>query len=128
MARCPGGLGRERRKRHGGSARRRRGRGALQGLVDKCSEAGLEDKARSWVSSGENQPLQPDEIERMLGGEKIEALAQQAGQPPEDVKAALAQALPHVVNVLTPEGKIPDDTQLAALGDRLARGGQSGGG
>lgn len=64
----------------------------------------------------------------MLGGEKIEALAQQAGQPPEDVKAALAQALPHVVNVLTPEGKIPDDTQLAALGDRLARGGQSGGG
>ncbi|MGI8564327.1 MAG: YidB family protein [Candidatus Dormibacter sp.] len=70
---------------------------------------------------GENQPLHPDDIERMLGGEKIEAVAQQAGQSPEAVKAGLAQALPHVVNALTPEGTIPDDTQLAALGDRVAQ-------
>ncbi len=103
------------------------GSGALSGLVDRFGQAGLQDKARSWVSNGDNQPLHPDEIERMLGGDTIHAVAQQAGQSPEDVKAGLAQALPHVVNALTPEGKIPDDGQLAALGDRLVQRDQPGG-
>ena len=40
--------------------------GGLGGMLDKFRGAGLSQKADSWVSTGPNQPLNPDEVERVL--------------------------------------------------------------
>lgn len=101
------------------------GSGALNGLVDRFNQAGLGAKAQSWVSAGENQSLHPDEVERALGSDAINAIADQAAKSPQEVKAGLAHALPRVVNALTPEGSVPDDAELAGLGERLARAASS---
>jgi uncharacterized protein YidB (DUF937 family) len=80
----------------------------LQGLVDKFTKAGHETKARSWVSTGANEPLSRDEVVQTLGDEKVAELAKEAGISHDEAANQLAVAIPKVVDELTPEGKVPE--------------------
>jgi uncharacterized protein YidB (DUF937 family) len=90
---------------------RGRRRGGLQKLLSSLQSQGAGDKAQSWVSTGENMAITPQELEQAVGSE-IEQIAQQAGASPEETKEVLAQALPQVVDKVTPNGQIPDQAQL----------------
>jgi len=82
--------------------------GGVDGLVQKFQGAGAGGKAESWVGTGENEPVSPDEVTRALGDEQVDAVAQEAGVSRDQAAGGLAELLPQLVDQLTPGGKIPD--------------------
>lgn len=95
--------------------------GGLGGLMGKFRGAGLGPKADSWVSTGPNQPLDPDELERALGPEELQQIADQTGMTVEEVREKLAAGLPEVINHVTPKGEVPDDNALGGMLDKLGK-------
>ena len=99
------------------------GQGGLGGLLEQMQRAGLEQQARSWVSTGPNLPLPTDQVGQIFGHEGVDAIARHAGLTPEETSDGLAELLPEVVDHLTPEGRVPDLDQLRRsvedLGQRL---------
>jgi uncharacterized protein YidB (DUF937 family) len=95
--------------------------GGLTELLDKFRGAGLGHKADSWVGTGPNQALNPDELERALGPEEIQQIADKTGMAADEVRAKLAEGLPEVISHVTPDGVVPDDTKLGGLLDKLER-------
>ncbi|HSQ71900.1 MAG TPA: YidB family protein [Rubrivivax sp.] len=83
------------------------GMGGLAGLVQQLQQAGLGDIVGSWVSTGQNQPVAPDQLGRALGSDTVAGLARQLGMSSEDMLGPLAQLLPQVVDRLTPDGRVP---------------------
>jgi uncharacterized protein YidB (DUF937 family) len=93
------------------------GAGGLAGLVQQFEQGGLGNIVQSWVGKGPNQPVSPTQLQQVLGGTQLQALAAKLGVSPEAVSQQLSQVLPHVVNHLTPDGTIPATDPLAgALG------------
>ena len=86
--------------------------GGLAGLVEAFKNKGLGDIAKSWVGTGENQPVSPGQLDSVFGREQLEELAKKAGILPDSFKAKLAQYLPQVVDKLTPDGQVPDAGDL----------------
>jgi uncharacterized protein YidB (DUF937 family) len=97
------------------------GNGGLQGLVDTLGRGGLGGEAQSWVGTGGNQPVDPDQLGQALGPERVNHLSQQSGLPIPQLLPMLAGALPSVVDRLTPDGQVPrgDATANADLGGML---------
>ncbi|WP_408863390.1 YidB family protein [Asaia spathodeae] len=75
----------------------------LQMLIDQARKAGLEDKVRSWIGSGENLPISADELRALLTDEQIQMLVSKTGLPAGALLPALAQFLPGVVDQHTSE-------------------------
>jgi uncharacterized protein YidB (DUF937 family) len=80
----------------------------LRGLVVAFHKGGLGGVISTWIGTGENQPITADQVERALGDERIQQIASKFGMDPATVKAQLAQALPALVDKMTPHGTIPE--------------------
>lgn len=91
----------------------------LAGLVEQFAKAGHGEKAASWVSTGPNQPLQGHEVAAVLGHDKVEEVAREAGISHAAAEDELAVAIPKVVNELTPQGKVPEGQLLDELVGKL---------
>ena len=48
--------------------------GGLGGLVEQFRRGGLEDLIRSWIGTGANKPISPDQLQLALGPEKVVSL------------------------------------------------------
>ena len=83
--------------------------GGLPGIISKCQQAGLGAQVQSWVGTGQNIPVSADQLSKVLGGANIGALAQQFGLSHGDASSGLAQALPQIIDKLTPQGQVPDN-------------------
>ena len=79
----------------------------LAGLVKSFEAGGLSHIVQSWVGTGANMPVTPDQIEKVIGSDRLAALAAKAGVSPDTVRSTLAQVLPGIVDKLTPNGKLP---------------------
>ena len=97
--------------------------GGLQGLLAKLQSAGLGEAAQSWVGIGANQPVDPDRLGQALGPDLMGMIAAQLGGNPGQASTTLADLLPGLIDQLTPQGQVPADNGLGALGALL--GGQS---
>ena len=95
--------------RHGGGAGAGAlgGLGGLGGLLGQLTQGGLGDAVQSWVGSGQNQPVSADQLGDALGGDQVDAMAQQAGMSSGDLLSQLSHLLPQVVDKLTPNGQMP---------------------
>src|SRR5687768_15970278 len=82
--------------------------GGLSGFIERFRDAGLGDRADSWISTADNAPVSDEEIESALGAETIEAVAAQSEVDNATAAAALGFMTPRVVDALTPDGAIPD--------------------
>ncbi|MGO9391277.1 YidB family protein [Rhodoblastus sp.] len=80
--------------------------GGLDSLLNQFRQAGHGQAAESWVGTGQNQPISAEQINSVIGQGKIAEIAQQAGISPEQMSQLLAQALPNLIDKLTPGGKI----------------------
>ena len=78
--------------------------GGLQGLLSKFTRAGHGDTVASWVGTGENQPISPDALQRVIGPDQVNAIATKLGVDPTQASELVAKFLPHVVDKLTPNG------------------------
>ena len=86
--------------------------GGLTGLVEKFKSGGLGDLVQSWVGTGANQSISPDQIQQVLGSDTVQALASKAGVDPSQAASTLSQVLPQLVDKLTPNGQIPEGNLL----------------
>jgi uncharacterized protein YidB (DUF937 family) len=85
--------------------------GGLPGLIGKLQASGLGEQAKSWVGTGENLPVSPQQIQSLLGGDKLQALAAQLGMDSQDTAGGLAELLPRAVDRMTPGGELPAEGQ-----------------
>lgn len=96
--------------------------GGIDGLVKKFQQSGLGDLAASWVGTGENKSILPDQLASILGKDQVAALAQQAGIPESQGASVLSQIIPAMIDKLTPDGKAPESSNLATWGKVLLGG------
>lgn len=89
--------------------------GGLKALVQAFQQQGLGDIVGSWVGTGQNLPIAPDQLRQVLGSQQMSQFAAQAGIAPESAGSALASLLPSLIDKLTPEGRVPADDQLPGL-------------
>jgi uncharacterized protein YidB (DUF937 family) len=84
----------------------------LRDLLDRFRQTGHEEQAQSWVSTGANRPIAANELEQVLGSERIDWLMQQTGLSRDQLLAGLSTELPGAIDKLTPKGKVPTDDEL----------------
>jgi uncharacterized protein YidB (DUF937 family) len=86
--------------------------GGIDGLVKKFESAGLGNVAKSWISSGSNQTVSPDQVKEALGPQQVEQIASQAGVSTDEAAAGLSKVLPTAVDNVTPSGEVPTASDL----------------
>ncbi len=97
--------------------------GGIQGLLGKAREMGIEQTVASWVNTGQNDPVSPDQIHNLLGHETVQNVAQKLGFNVQQVLPLLAQFMPMIIDQLTPKGQVDQGATGAAgvdLGDVIA--------
>jgi uncharacterized protein YidB (DUF937 family) len=92
----------------------------LGSLVEQFQRGGLGDVMNSWISTGQNLPVAPDQLGEVLGSDLLGKLTQQTGLQQGDLLGQLSQLLPQMVDKATPEGRIPD-SGLGDIGAILSR-------
>ena len=83
--------------------------GGIQGLLARLQGAGYGQHAQSWIGTGANMPIDAGALEQIFGSGTLGQIAQQLGISREEAAQGAADALPQVVDRMTPTGEIPDD-------------------
>ena len=86
--------------------------GGLAGLLQQFRAKGLGHVADSWVSKGQNLPLNAEQVQSVFGQAQIQQMAAKSGIAPETLSAKLAELLPQVIDKATPDGSVPDQGSL----------------
>jgi uncharacterized protein YidB (DUF937 family) len=101
--------------------------GGLGGLVQRFQQGGLGEIVNSWVSTGQNLPVSPEQLQSVLGGGQLQDIAAHLGMSPEQATGGLADLLPQMVDKLTPNGRLPEGGDLLTQGlGMLQKGGLFG--
>jgi len=93
--------------------------GGLAGLVQSFHQNGLGGLVNSWISTGQNQPISGDQVQSVLGDEQVQQVAAKLGVSPDVAKTKLAEFLPMIVDKLTPNGQVPQQSNLMEMGMNL---------
>ena len=89
--------------------------GGLGDLVERFKQNGQGQAADSWVKTGPNQQLGPDQLEQAIGPDVLNTLSQQTGLSREELLSRLTRELPAAVDKFTPEGRLPTEDEAARL-------------
>ncbi len=81
--------------------------GGVSGIVNQLQTQGLGNTVKSWVSTGPNQPVSPQELHAALGADTVAQLSAKYGLNPQDLLQRLSSALPAAIDHLTPGGAVP---------------------
>jgi uncharacterized protein YidB (DUF937 family) len=81
--------------------------GGIQGIVAQLEQQGLGGTVRSWIGTGANQPISPDQIHQVFGSDMVKELAAKVGLSPDELAAKLSTYLPQAVDKMTPAGTLP---------------------
>ncbi|SJM95554.1 YidB family protein [Crenothrix polyspora] len=84
--------------------------GGLSGLVQKMVAGGLQEHVASWVGTGANLPVSGDQLQAILGSSFVQDIATKLGINVADVSGGLASLLPTIIDKLSPDGKLPENT------------------
>ncbi|MEA2929467.1 MAG: hypothetical protein QOG38_1895 [Hyphomicrobiales bacterium] len=82
--------------------------GGLSDLVNRFQQNGHGEIANSWIGTGPNRSVSPDQLEQALGPDTVNSLSEQAGISQIDLLSGLSRDLPSAVDELTPDGRIPN--------------------
>lgn len=87
--------------------------GGLNDLLKQFQESGHTETANSWVGTGPNKAISPDDLASALGADQISTLSSQTGLSRDELLAGLAKQLPDVINQLTPHGRLPTEHEAS---------------
>ena len=93
--------------------------GGLADLAARFQQGGLGDVMGSWVGTGQNLPVSPDQLGSVLGDDLLGQISRGSGMSGQDLLGQLAQVLPQVVDRATPDGQLPQGG--LDVGDVLGR-------
>lgn len=87
--------------------------GGIEGIIKRFQESGLEGILKSWISTDEeNQPISANQVVEVVGQENMSQAAEKVGVSELDASNVLAEYLPKMVDMLTPNGQLPDLNNL----------------
>jgi uncharacterized protein YidB (DUF937 family) len=82
--------------------------GGVGAVLDRFRQQGLGKKAQSWLSTGDNEPLDEQAVHQVVGSQELAQMAQRLGVPEHEVAEAFADIMPEMVNQLSPQGAMHD--------------------
>ena len=103
-------------------------KGGVDGLLGTLRQGGLGGAVDSWISTGPNQAVEPQQLGAALGPDNVNQIAGKSGLSVEMLLPLLATFLPTIIDMLTPDGNAPKtgvDGGMGQIGDLL--GGLLGG-
>jgi uncharacterized protein YidB (DUF937 family) len=106
----------------GGGSAGAGGSGGLGSVLSALQSGGLGDAVSSWVGTGANKSISPDQLQKALGSERVQQFAKQAGVSGQEASSALAAMLPSLVDKLSPDGKLPSASGLDGMIGKLLGG------
>lgn len=86
--------------------------GGLNGLVQNFQNNGLGDIIGSWIGTGPNKSIAPEQLANALGNDRLQQLSQATGLPLESLGSHLSSVLPALIDKLTPGGNLPQGSLL----------------
>ncbi len=95
--------------------------GGVNGLLQSFQQNGLGDIISSWVGTGQNLPISPEQIREGLGSDLLTSLAEKSGLPAEELSSQIAGYLPDFIDTITPDGTVPEGG-LLELGMKYVMG------
>ena len=87
--------------------------GGLGDLMKQLQQGGQGETANSWVGSGPNKGISPNDLAGALGADQISSLASQTGLSRDELLNGLSQYLPKVIDHLTPDGRLPTESEVS---------------
>jgi uncharacterized protein YidB (DUF937 family) len=81
--------------------------GGLNDLVKQLQQSGLHEEANSWIGTGANKTIAPNDLGKALGDDQINAMMEHSGLSRDELLEGLSRHLPQLIDQLTPEGKVP---------------------
>lgn len=88
-----------------------RGRGGAAGLsslTDNLRGAGLGPQVDSWIRSGPNDDVHPNDLARAIPPDVLDEVTRHTGMERDEVLSQLSRGLPGMVDQLTPHGRLPE--------------------
>lgn len=101
----------------GGTGTGGRSGGGLMELLQQFQQAGLGAQADSWVSTGQNLPISPDQLMQVFGRDRVEQMAASTGMEVDQVSSGLSDLLPQLIDRVTPQGQVEAAGLEGALAD-----------
>ncbi|MGB3864245.1 MAG: YidB family protein [Xanthobacteraceae bacterium] len=87
--------------------------GGIGDLLKQFQQNGHGETADSWVAPGPNKQISPGDLANALGADQISALTSQTGMGRDELLSELSRYLPEVIDEFTPNGRLPDEKELA---------------
>jgi uncharacterized protein YidB (DUF937 family) len=87
----------------------------LNDLLKQFQQSGQGDAVDSWVGTGPNKRISPNDLASALGSDRINTLAEKTGMSRDDLIHGLSEYLPQVVDRLTPQGRLPTEQEAQRL-------------
>jgi uncharacterized protein YidB (DUF937 family) len=85
----------------------------LGSIIKDLQNSGQGNTAQSWIGTGSNQQIEPDDLGKALGADTINTLSQQTGLSRDDLLKQLSEQLPKMVDKLTPDGRLPTEQEAS---------------
>jgi uncharacterized protein YidB (DUF937 family) len=89
--------------------------GGLDSLIKQFDQSGHGDVAKSWVGTGQNREISPNELEHALGGDTVNSLAEEAGLSKVELLQRLSNELPGAIDRMTPHGRAPTEDEMSRM-------------
>jgi len=89
--------------------------GGLDSLLKQFDHSGHGDVARSWVGTGRNKDISPDELQHALGDDTVNSLAEEAGLSRVELLQRLSSELPGAIDRVTPQGRAPTEDEMSRM-------------
>ncbi len=96
--------------------------GGLGGLLEAFTKNGMGDHAASWQGTGQNMPINADQLSQVLGSlgggsgggmaDILGQLAGHAGVSREEAAGHLSEVMPSIIDKLTPNGQVTDTSGM----------------
>lgn len=80
--------------------------GGLGELMDRLNQTGQKDTADSWVGTGPNKDIAPNDLKSAIGPDILQTLSRATGLSPDELLSRLSRELPTAVDKYTPQGRI----------------------
>lgn len=92
-------------------------KGGVDGLVSSLKAGGLGGVVDSWISTGSNQPVEPNQLGAALGPDTMNQLSAKTGLSIEMLLPLLATFMPMIIDHLTPGGNLPKGGGVGSMAD-----------
>lgn len=94
--------------------------GGINGLKSKFEKEAAGSVLQSWISTGPNLPISPEQIQKVMGSQFIHDIARKMDLEPSVATEKLSQMIPKIIDRLSPNGKLPDQIDAATLANAAA--------